>query len=94
MSCNVNFVGQVSLCYDHMIHCRYYGSIFDNIGSLNLNATNDTDRIDENSILVVSLEWLLCYTTVAIVTIVVSSLLVAKRIQNIDQPWVILAYGQ
>ena len=48
----------------------------------------------KNSILVVSLEWLLCYTTVAIVTIVVSSLLVAKRIQNIDKPWVILAYGQ
>ena len=56
MSCNVNFVANVSLCYDHMMHYRYYGSIFDNIGSLNLNATNDTDRIDEDSILVVSLE--------------------------------------
>ena len=65
-----------------LIHCRYYGSIFDNIGSLNLNATNDTDRIDENSILVVSLEFFLCYTTVAIVNTLVSSLLVAKRVQN------------
>jgi len=37
-----------------IISYRYYGSVFDNIANLNLDYSNETGGIDENSTLVVS----------------------------------------